>query len=406
MRIILITNSFPYGLAEKSFIAPEFEVLSKMYDFTIVSRNKKDEQTTDVGEKTPIYRYDGTNQYNFVLLLCRTLLKKAVYKDIYTAIKKGYGSIKTVKRIITVMMRSIHFSDYLKKVREEYSEDIIFYTYWNDYATLACTMVKHNNDRIISRIHGADLYLNTGRVAWQTFKDETNSKIDRLFFISKRGLEYYKDVFQDCGEKMHLCYLGVKERKAAPFSEHNGIKIISFSYLSPVKRIDLIINTLSKIEDTEIEWTHIGGGVLEKELLQLAQEKLNNKKNIQYNFTGYMQNEDALEYVCEREFDFLLNVSFSEGLPVTMMEAMSMGIPVVATNVGGVNEIVSDGINGFLIERDFEEQTLINVFDRYNNLSFKEKKELREKSVMTWEYNFYDKTNYEIFAKEIKELYD
>ena len=46
----------------------------------------------------------------------------------------------------------------------------------------------------------------------------------------------------------------------------------------------------------------------------------------------------------------LLVVSQNEGIPLVILEAMSMGVPVVSTNVGAINEAVKNGVNGFLIE--------------------------------------------------------
>ena len=50
----------------------------------------------------------------------------------------------------------------------------------------------------------------------------------------------------------------------------------------------------------------------------------------------------------------LLLASKSEGLPMCVIEAQSMGIPVLSTDVGGVSEIITNGVNGFLLERSIE----------------------------------------------------
>lgn len=403
--IVLITNSFPFGIVEKSFIAPEFALLSKRYNFIIIARNIKEEQTTGCPDNVTIYRYDSKKGYNTAVLLARALMDTELFAELKYLASSGKVNKKNILKAITVMMRTLHFSDFLKKIRATVKdEQIIYYTYWNDYATYACARIK-NKDKVVSRIHRADLYLLKDNNFYLAYKNLTNDKADRLFFISKEGLEYYKSTFKDYTDKLRLNYLGVKKQeRLSPYGIHKSLKLLSFSYLSPVKRVDRIIDTLSGIDDIEIEWTHIGGGVLESELKEKADKQLASKQNITYKLTGYMHNEDAVRYVGSNEFDFLLNVSYSEGLPVTMMEAMSLGIPVIATNVGGVNEIVCDGENGYLIARDFENGALAEKLREYYNMSAEDKLCLRKNALKTWESKFFDENNYRKYAEELEIL--
>ena len=51
----------------------------------------------------------------------------------------------------------------------------------------------------------------------------------------------------------------------------------------------------------------------------------------------------------QEKYDLLMNVSYFEGIPVSMMEALSVGIPLLGPDVGGVSEIIKNGYNGFLV---------------------------------------------------------
>lgn len=70
-------------------------------------------------------------------------------------------------------------------------------------------------------------------------------------------------------------------------------------------------------------------------------------------FAGFR--EDALQVM--RTFDILAMSSLHEGLPLALLEAMALGIPPVATRVGGVGAVIDDGVSGFIVEpRDPEIQ--------------------------------------------------
>jgi len=69
-----------------------------------------------------------------------------------------------------------------------------------------------------------------------------------------------------------------------------------------------------------------------------------------------------------RKLDIYLNTSIHEGIPMTILEAMSYGLPIIAPKVGGIPEVVQDGVEGFLIDsRDpqaFAEKCLLLAQDR------------------------------------------
>jgi glycosyltransferase involved in cell wall biosynthesis len=70
-------------------------------------------------------------------------------------------------------------------------------------------------------------------------------------------------------------------------------------------------------------------------------------------FTGFR--DDARRLM--RSFDVFVMASIHEGLPLSLLEAMTLGCPPVATRVGGVGAVLDDGINGYIVEpRDTQTQ--------------------------------------------------
>ncbi len=86
-------------------------------------------------------------------------------------------------------------------------------------------------------------------------------------------------------------------------------------------------------------------------------------------FLGFHDN--VADYLSN--FDVFVFPSNYEGLGSSILDAMHLGIPVVATNVGGIPDIVEDGVSGLLIERGDSEQLADKIIELHSNKSLKEK---------------------------------
>ena len=107
-------------------------------------------------------------------------------------------------------------------------------------------------------------------------------------------------------------------------------------------------------------------------------------KNIKVDFRGMVSNQQVLEDYSKEEYHLFLNVSSSEGIPVAIMEAMSYGIPCIATNVGGNSEIVTDNYSGKLLAVDFEPQVLADYIKEFATMSAVEYNEYRKNAREDW----------------------
>ena len=131
---------------------------------------------------------------------------------------------------------------------------------------------------------------------------------------------------------------GVSPKELAKFKVHakkDSFKVGTMGRLSPQKNPKLFNKVAKELPELEFIW--IGAGQLQTEL---------KSKNI--NVTGWKTHEEAMQIV--NTFDVYVQTSLWEGLPFTILEAMALGKPVVATNVVGNKDAVENGNNGYLCD--------------------------------------------------------
>lgn len=133
----------------------------------------------------------------------------------------------------------------------------------------------------------------------------------------------------------------------------SGLRILTVARLDAVKGLSNLIEGCALLRDRNLpfECTIVGEGP-EREELQRQIEAFDLSSFVRLN--GALPNEQLPDVYAEHSV-FVLP-SYSEGVPVVVMEAMASGLPVVASRVGGIPEIVEDGENGFLVEPGKPEQ--------------------------------------------------
>ena len=111
----------------------------------------------------------------------------------------------------------------------------------------------------------------------------------------------------------------------------------------------------------------IGNGPEEENLKKLITE-LNLEEKVSI---GYKTHNQAMNKLNQAGI-YVLNTDY-EGLPHTILEAMTMNIPVIATKIGGNLEVIEDNYNGFLVEYNNKEQLKKAILELYHNKELQEK---------------------------------
>jgi len=125
----------------------------------------------------------------------------------------------------------------------------------------------------------------------------------------------------------------------------SGLKLLFVGRLAPEKGLTYLVESLSILEDKSLHLTIIGDGPL---LNKLKQEAGGFGVIQQIEFTGHMPPEHLESYY--KRADVLVLPSLSEAFGLVILEAQSYGLPVIATQVGGIPDLIKDGHNGILVE--------------------------------------------------------
>lgn len=151
-------------------------------------------------------------------------------------------------------------------------------------------------------------------------------------------------------EKMHVHYqpidLGRPSRKTSFEPDKSGLDILWASRIDNQKRPDILIEIARRCQDLPFTF-HVYGisvcGTSDAEVRQYM-NALTSAPNIK--LMGEFNGTNSLPI---EKFDVFLYTSQWDGIPIVLLEAMSLGLPIVASSVGGVPEVVIDGQTGFLV---------------------------------------------------------
>jgi glycosyltransferase involved in cell wall biosynthesis len=121
------------------------------------------------------------------------------------------------------------------------------------------------------------------------------------------------------------------------------ISIISIARFSHQKDHDTLIRALANIENINWKLNLVGKGPA------MAQSKAKVKSLNLSSKVSFLGERDDIAALLHASDVFVLSTNW-EGLPLSIIEAMRASLPVIATDVGGVSELVEDGVNGFLVD--------------------------------------------------------
>ncbi len=410
MVLFIFTNSYPFAAAaEQTFLSGEVKILRKYFERIVICPQS--------GEGDLLSLPDGvaadlsfTKKFatgKLVLAGLSMLFSKDLYVDIWNRLPASL-SFSYLKKLFFFLagaqLTRQWFGMWLKQEGVSAS-NIVCYTFWFTEVAMGLGWVKRKLPelRLVSRAHGYDLYEELYK-PWP-LRAQSISLLDGLFSVSEVGMKYFFEKYPKFSDKYGTALLGVPDPGDISKPSNDGVlRIVSCSMLYDIKRVGLLLEGVAcaarKRDGQVIEWRHFGEGDTRKELTtRVSHEFLPNAKG---NFFGYIPQKELIKTYLEQPVDIFINVSTTEGTPVSIMEAISCGIPIIATAVGGNVEIVQQK-NGILLgdnpTPDEIADALLWVCDHPAEMLKK-----RQGSREVWQERYNETTNFEAFAQALVEI--
>lgn len=401
--VVLLTRRFPY-LEGESFVAGELPQIPQDISLVIaetrqIPADAQQQFPCPAGVQTlPLFR-TGFSLLEKIQCAVAALFQPCFWAEVGELYKCHAVTALRLRELIGFAARGERIYSALKvqfggKLRED-AANCIIYSYWLDESAYAAVRLHHQYGcRGISRAHRDDLYAEERTSQYLPLRRYLLAGLDGCFPISENGQRYLTKRY-GFAEKIQCVRLGSSDCGEAPVpTEPQKVHLVSCSYMVPVKRIPLLVHALSYLGEMRLEWTHMGDGperdAIEREIVALP-------PSIQVNLLGNMAHEAVLSYYHSHPVTLFVNVSSSEGIPVSIMEAMSFGIPVVATDVGGTGELVLDEETGYLVSEDVTAEQLSVQIRRLLSLSPAEYAVMRRRARSHWNENYNAAKNHRVF---------
>ncbi len=416
MVLLLFTATYPYSPgSEANFLDVEIHHLVRAFDRVIlVPRNIRSGQLPLPKEVEIDESYTSfVNNTSKLSIAWLVLQSPYFYREIVSrpAILLYPSAMLRLAAFIGGARLTFLWVEKWMRENRGCPRDLLFYTYWFDQAAMGIGLLKEKRFpeiRLVSRVHGYDLYEEYYyKFAFWPCRRYALSLVDRLFPDAQAGTDYLKKRYPDYTSKYETALLGVPAPGFLNKPSHDGVfRIVSCSMIRPEKRIEHLLSGIKRAAELrpaqQFEWYHIGNGEQRNQLQQMADRIF--PPNAKAYLPGYSGKEALMHFYRDTPLDVFVNVSVTEGTPVAAMEAISCGLPVIASGVGGNQEIATPE-NGIQLSPsappDEIAEALFNLIDHSSATARK-----RKGSLEIWEQKYNADRNFSEFVQALRKIRD
>ena len=224
---------------------------------------------------------------------------------------------------------------------------------------LACRSMRKQGTKVFYTAHGFHFYKGSPKLNWLLYypiEKLCAPFTDKLITINKEDYALAKNKFSakeicyvpgvgiDLSSFENVCSNENAKRREIGITEDDFL-LLSVGELNENKNHSIIIKALAKLANPSVHYAIAGLGDKQNQLLELT-SSLGVEKQV--HLLGYRKDIPELNFSA----DVFCFPSFREGLPVSMMEAMASGLPIVCSRIRGNTDLIKDGEGGFLCAPD------------------------------------------------------
>jgi len=372
------------------FFLQELPWLKKRFDrIVVVGQEGVRTLTGDEEKRYPLIRpLDG-----ILLSWLKLPFTRELWQELRRLRRDGKLNLRNVIKVAAFAQRGLKMHFWAERMMRAVSEaSTTLYSMWMSFDGYAAALCKkrHPGMRCVVRGHAYDIDIERFPLNPYFMKKYIADKADGLYFISETAKQQYLSYMQGRVDesKLHVLAMGsggepVESFREAPLYTQGVFRVVSCAQVLPIKQVDQLVEALSQWQGAPLCWTHIGGGEGLEDLRHLADHKLGPKENVICELLGELKAAKIQKLYEERAFDVFVNTSRKEGVPISIMEAMRHGTPVIAPAVGGIPELVKPEV-GWLYDPAEGPQGVLRALETLASFTQEEAENMRQQVRQYW----------------------
>jgi len=321
LKVLITVGIFPPDIGGPASFVPKIANILTENGYEVIVVCLSDEKIED------------ELNYKVVRIIRRQNLIIRWIKTIYTIIRNSFGAKY-------IFVNGLPMESYLANLflRKKIIRKIVGDWAWERGRNKG--LINESFDEFQENSHNLHLEIAKFSRGW------TATKADIVITPSK----HLAKVVENWGvqpNKLKIIYNGTKIVTDNISKTNQGtVNLITVGRLAPWKNIDTIIKSVNLLKqyDMKFKLFIVGSGPLESELKKLVSD-LNLSSEVI--FTGQKKYSELTEYY--KNSNIYIQASGYEGLPHVLLEAINFDLSVISTPIGGSNEILQDGKNGYVL---------------------------------------------------------